>query len=104
MFPRILAALRENYIGLQVWALVIYLVLDACGLGLGIFNHIINRPLANTGKFHIGNLFVGAPPIGPIRLTHTDRTAANARIATAFAGAPPKTTQLGEMLSFYRPT
>ena len=65
MFPRIFAALRENYIGLQVWALIIYLVLDACGFGLGIFNHIINRPLANTGKFHIGNLFVGAPPHRP---------------------------------------
>ena len=49
MFPRILAALRENYIGLQLWALVIYLVVDACGFGLGIFAHIANRPLANTG-------------------------------------------------------
>ena len=103
MFPRLLAALRENYIGLQLWALVIYLVVDACGFGLGIFAHIANRPLANTGKFHIGNLFVGAPPIGPIRLTHTERAAANARIAAAFAGAPPKTKQLAEMLSFYRP-
>ena len=103
MIVRIFGALREHYIGLQIWALVIYLVVDACGFGLGIFNHIVNRPLANTGKFHIGNLFVGAPPTGPIRLTHTERTAAKARIATAFGGAPPKTTQLAEMLWFYRP-
>ena len=103
MLADILAGLRERYIGLQLWVLLGYLVIDACGFGLGIFSHIANRPFTNTGKFHIGNLFVGAPPPGPNRLTFSERGAVKARIATTFGTAPPKTTHLAEMLWLFRP-
>lgn len=102
MFPSILAALRSKYVALQIWALVIYLVFDACGLGLGILKHIFNRPLTSTGKFHIGDLIVGTPPPGPNRLGNTERAKVADRISVAFAGAPPAYKILSDMTAHYQ--
>ncbi len=102
MFPRILDVLRSRYVALQIWALVIYLVLDACGLGLGILKHIFNRPLTHTGKFHIGDLIVGAPPPGPNRLSNAERAKVTERIRAAFDGAPPAYKLLSDLGTHYR--
>lgn len=101
MIQSILAALRGKIIAIQVWALVIYLVLDAFGLGLGILKHIFNRPLTSTGKFHIGNLIVGAPPPGPNRLSNVERAKVAERIRAAFDGAPPEYKLLADLNGHY---
>lgn len=101
MFQSILAALRGKYVALQIWALVIYLVLDACGLGLGILKHIFNRPLTSTGKFHIGNWIVGAPPPGPNRLSNIERAKVTERIRAAFNGSPPEYKLLADLTGHF---
>lgn len=102
MIQALLAAVRNIYIAMQLCALLVFLILDLCGYGLGIFKHLFSRPLTYSGSFHVGDLVLGARPLGPNRQSHSERAQTAARIQAAFSGSPPAYKLLNELTDHYQ--
>lgn len=95
--------LIRGYVWAQIVVLLLLLVLEVAGYGVGLFDGILARRLTDADPVRgIGGLLRHAPP-GPVRLTRGERDATKALIAAAFGATPPIYSELSELRWMYEP-
>ena len=94
---------RRRYLLLQATALLLWLALEIAGYGTGALHSLLHRPLTNAAGSRLVDLFTGAPPPGPMRLSRSERDRQARRIEAAFGGNPPKHDTLGDLRFLYQP-
>lgn len=100
---KLLALLKNKYFGLQLFALCLWLGFEIAGYGTGVLSYLVRRDVTDADGWHISNLWHGAPPPGPIRLTKEERAAVVSRVSAAFNGSPPKHSTLSDLRFLYQP-
>jgi hypothetical protein len=98
MLHTVVEFLRRRYVLLQCIAALFWLTLDVMGLGFGVIDGLLRRPLTSAeGR---GAIFGSAPP-GPVRLTRSERAIVQQRLSAAFNGSVPKYITLSDLKSHY---
>lgn len=92
MLAQVKARLARKYVALQMVVLLLWLGVEATGLGPGLL-----AALTDAEGWHLRDVLGAPAPPGPIRLDYEERRAAVARLERAFGGQVPQHIELAEM-------
>lgn len=97
MIASIVALLQRRYLTAQLVVISLWVILEISGYGFNVLQSIFVRSMTDATGFRLNDIWNGAPPRGPRRLTREERVSLSGRLNAAFPTGLRKARMLSDM-------